>query len=63
MLVTMYFMITGTLILAVFLRLLGFSRLWKPWLTAQLIDKIPGPRGIPILGNALEMAIDHCGNL
>jgi len=60
MLVTMYFMITGTLILAVFLRLLGFSRLWKPWLTAQLIDKIPGPRGIPILGNALEMAIDHC---
>ena len=47
----------------VFLLFLRFWWIWKTWLVTQLIDQLPGPKSLPILGNALQMTDDHCSTV
>lgn len=54
-----YSPLTVFLIFSVILFIVIFNR--KRARMVSLIEKIPGPASLPILGNAIEMNVDHDG--
>lgn len=54
-----YSPLTVFLIVSVLLFVVMFNR--KRARMVKLIEKIPGPAALPILGNAIEMNVDHDG--
>lgn len=57
--ISYYSPITVFLIFSVILFIVFFNR--KRARMVKLIDKIPGPAALPILGNSIEMNVDHDG--
>ena len=52
---------TSTLWVLVLTSVLVYWIRWRNSRFVRLVDSVPGPRGLPLLGNALQLNVDQVG--